>query len=371
MKVLYWTTLCWPDVGGMEVLAMQTLPALRARGHEFVVVASHGVHSLPDVTEQDGIPIHRFRFRETLVANDIKAMFAIQRRVADLKSAFQPDLVHFNFSEAAGYFHLRSQAAHFAPTLFTLHSDFADADYGPRTMFGRCLREANWISAVSQSTLDDVLKMAPEQTPHSSVILNGLEMPALSPAPLPFDPPHLLCMGRLVAEKGFDVALRAFAALSPHFPHARLSIVGDGPMRPTLEQQAASLGVAERVSFTGWVKREEIPPLLNSATIVVVPSRNREPFALVALEAAQMARPVVATRRGGLQQSVADGKSGLLVENENVDAFAQALAFLLKHPEAARTMGQFGYARAQDTFSLERCVAAYSDLYEQVGGKSH
>ncbi|RYX85965.1 glycosyltransferase family 1 protein [bacterium] len=369
MKVLYWTTLCWPDVGGMEVLAMQTLPALRAQGHEFAVVASHGIHSLPDVTEQDGIPIHRFRFREALMANDIKAIFAIQRRIAALKASFAPDLVHFNFSDAAGYFHLRTQKSHPVPTLFTLHSDFADADSGPRTMFGQCLRDANWISAVSQSTLDDVLKMVPEQAPYSSVILNGLKMPVLTPAPLPFEPAHLLCMGRLVPEKGFDVALHAFAALDARFADVRLSIVGDGPSRPMLEELAASLGIGERVTFTGWVQREEVAALINSATIVVIPSRNREPFALVALEAAQMGRPVVATRRGGLQESVADGKSGLLVENENVGAFARAIEFLLEHPERAQAMGQFGYTRAKDTFSLERCATAYSELYQRVGGE--
>jgi glycogen(starch) synthase len=175
-----------------------------------------------------------------------------------------------------------------------------------------------------------------------------------------------LCLGRIESDKGFDIALDAFARLSERFPEARITIVGEGSRRPALEAQAAALGLGHRARFTGRLGREAIAPMINSATMVVVPSRYREPFALVALEAAQMGRPVVATRWGGLVESVADGQSGLLVENENPQAFADAMLFLLDNPHLALEMGQQGRARARELFSLDRCVDDYEALYQRL-----
>jgi glycogen(starch) synthase len=106
--------------------------------------------------------------------------------------------------------------------------------------------------------------------------------------------------------------------------------------------------------------------VINTATLMIVPSRYREPFALVAVEAAQMARPVVATRTGGLEETVAHGESGLLVEHESPGALADAIAFLFDHPVAAARLGSAGRRRAAELFGLERCVDAYERLYRRL-----
>ena len=121
-------------------------------------------------------------------------------------------------------------------------------------------------------------------------------MPDLEPTPPPFDAPRVLYAGRLVREKGVDVAIDAFAAITTRFPKAHLVIAGDGVTRQDLEQQVVDLCLQDRVEFVGWVDPEKMPALINSSTIVVMPSRWEEPFGLVALQAAQMARPIVATR---------------------------------------------------------------------------
>lgn len=366
MRILYWTPHYWPDAGGIEVLALETLPLLRQRGYEFTVIAGFGLQTAPAYCEQDGIPIHRFPFLPAFVSRNIREQMCIQRQIAAIKTSFAPDLVHLNFVGHPPYFHLRTRNAHPAPTLFVAHSDFSQMRSDPDTVFGQCLRSADWICGVSRATLADVLQFVPEQAARSSVILNGLQIPALAPTPLPFEPPHILCMGRLTHEKGFDIALDAFARLIKRFPTARLTIVGEGHAKSSLEAQAASLSLGERVTFTGHLGREDIAPMINSATMVIVPSRYREPFALVALEAAQMARPVIATRWGGLPESVAEGESGILVENENTTALAKAMEFLLENPGIARTMGQYGRERARTLFGLQRCVDDYDALYHQL-----
>jgi glycosyltransferase involved in cell wall biosynthesis len=104
---------------------------------------------------------------------------------------------------------------------------------------------------------------------------------------------------------------------------------------------------------------------VNTVSVVAVPSRWDEPFGLVALEAALMARPVVAARVGGLPEVVEDGRTGLLVEREDAHALAEALVCLLRDPAAADRMGVVARARASALFGWDRCVNEYERLYER------
>jgi glycogen(starch) synthase len=195
-----------------------------------------------------------------------------------------------------------------------------------------------------------------------------LDVPALLPQPLPNDLPRLLCLGRLAAQKGFDLAITALASIAGRFPNARLIIAGDGPERPALERQVAGLGLADSVDFTGWVSPDEVLTLINRATMVVMPSRW-EGLPSVVLQAAMMARPVVATRVSGLSEVVVHQKTGLLVEPEDLNGLAEAIAWLLDRPETAARMGQAGRRRVQEEFSWARCVDAYDALWRRLGAE--
>ena len=199
---------------------------------------------------------------------------------------------------------MATATAHPASTLLTFHNSVANYRGGPDTLLGKILRMAEWITAVSGATLSDAQQVVPEIKERSSVIYNGLEMPELIPEPLQFEAPRILCMGRFFDDKGFDLAITAFASLIDNFSQARLIIAGDGPERPNLKRQVAALGLGDAVEFTGFIDPQKVPELLNTATVCVIPSRVSEAFPIVALEAAQMARPVVATRVGGLPESV-------------------------------------------------------------------
>ena len=108
----------------------------------------------------------------------------------------------------------------------------------------------------------------PGYVPPSSFIYNGLETPPFPPKPLPVDVPRLLCLGRLVPDKGFDLALAALASIAEGFPHVRLVIAGDGPERPALEQQTAELGLSNVVEFAGWIAPDAVPALMNTSWFV-------------------------------------------------------------------------------------------------------
>jgi glycogen(starch) synthase len=112
--------------------------------------------------------------------------------------------------------------------------------------------------------------------------------------------------------------------------------------------------------------------LIKDSTLVVMPSRT-EPFGLVALQAAQMGRPIVATRVGGLPEVILDGETGLLVEANDSDALASAILRLLRSPEWARQMGLTAHLRADREFGWAQHVSAYEELYvrSQAHGPGH
>jgi len=173
-------------------------------------------------------------------------------------------------------------------------------------------------------------------------------------------------MGRHVPEKGFDLAIEALARVLGRIPDARLMIVGDGPARASLERRASDLGVAGRTEFLGWVPPDEVPDVLDRSTIMLVPSRWEEPFGLVAVEAALAGRPVVATRTGGLSEVVLDGRTGIVVPVDDVEAMADAMMQLLGDRDLAIKLGRNAAESARNRFGLERFIANYDDLYHNV-----
>jgi glycogen(starch) synthase len=209
----------------------------------------------------------------------------------------------------------------------------------------------------------------PEIVNRSSVIYNGVKVPRVAHSALPFRPPTLLCLGRLQKQKGFDLALTAVASINQRFPDLRLVMAGDGPERTQLEQQVSKLHLKDAVKFIGWVSPEEVPALINTATVILMPSRW-EGLPSVALQASVMARPIVAARVGGLPEIVLDGYTGLLIPPEDHQALANAITILLERPSMSVTLGQAARQRVQEVFSWQRCVDAYAAVYQTLARRA-
>jgi glycogen(starch) synthase len=365
VRVLYWSELFWPYIGGAEVFSANLIPALQQRGHEFTVVTSHDYLELPDEGCYRGTVIHRFAFRKALATGDLDLLAKTRRQVAELKETMKPDLIHIDGVSPSALFHLDTVAAHPAPLLVSMNGQIlSDQGAGHNTLMRRVLLAADWVNCVSAIVLKQVREWVPEVRGHSSVIRNGLETP-LPPKLSQRDLPCLVCLGRLVPAKGFDLALEALSLLLGRFPHVRLIIVGDGSERPALERKAARLGIEEAVEFVGWVEPDKVPAFLATATAVLMPSRN-EGLPLVGIQAAMMGLPIVAARAGGLSEIVLDGETGLLVDVGDVDGLAEAIAYLLDRPEVAIEFGHAARQRAEELFGWQRCVAAYNALYRAL-----
>jgi glycosyltransferase involved in cell wall biosynthesis len=171
--------------------------------------------------------------------------------------------------------------------------------------------------------------------------------------------PIILTIGRLVQQKGHCYLLQA----ATRVPNAVFVLVGDGPEQRTLEAQASTLGVRNRVVFLGY--REDVPDLLACADLLVLPSLF-EGLPLSVLEAMAAGRPVIASDVGGTNEAIAQDQTGLLVPPANPWALAGAIRRVLFDRQLANRLAACGKARAHEEFSAATMVQSVTQIYEDV-----
>jgi len=214
------------------------------------------------------------------------------------------------------------------------------------------VRHANTVIAVSAYTSG--LVTATEVTPAAiRLIPPGVDLPS-DPRPLPAERPTFVTIARLEDRyKGHDVLITALALVRRRVPDVEWVVIGDGPLRPELEELARSGEVADSVRFLGSISDEERNLWLRRADLLAMPSRlpggnsAGEGFGIAYLEAAAYGKPVVAGNVGGALDAVADKQSGLLVDPTDPGAVADAITRLLLDRELARRLGAAGAERAQ------------------------
>jgi len=197
------------------------------------------------------------------------------------------------------------------------------------------------------------------------VIFNGVEDCSLAPPPRTGAGPRIVCVASLREKKGHRHLLDALSRLRPRYPDLRLLLAGEGPLREPLERMAGSMGLAGAVEFLGH--RPDVASVLASADIFVMSSLEEGmPNAL--LEAMSAGLPPVVTRVGGNEEVVGEGEAGLLVPAADPAALASALDSLLGDEERRRRMGSAARRRFEQNFTIDRMIAAYQSLYDEVLG---
>jgi glycosyltransferase involved in cell wall biosynthesis len=179
-------------------------------------------------------------------------------------------------------------------------------------------------------------------------------------------PPDVLLVGyvgRLTAVKNPALFVEAARYVLERIPEARFVMVGDGELRPELEQQIAALGLADRVQLAGW--QRDMPAVYACLDALVLTSLN-EGTPVTAIEALAAGVPVVATAVGGVPDVVRDGRTGLLVPPSDPAQLAASIADLLASPERGRVLAHAGRQDVLARFSRERLIEDMESLYRAV-----
>ncbi|MEA1048870.1 glycosyltransferase [Lamprobacter modestohalophilus] len=207
-------------------------------------------------------------------------------------------------------------------------------------------------------------------------IYNFVDPPLLKPAAeieqlrlelgLRQDEQLLVCAGRFVGFKGHHYLLEALARLPAEIGGRRwrLMMLGDGPLRPALQQQAESLGIAERILWLGW--RAEPAPYFQLSDLVVFPSLEIETLGNVILEAWAWRRPLVTTAFRGAREIARHGEDAWCVPCEDAPALAAGIQQLLQTPALASAMVERGVQRVEQEFSRDEIMQRYKALYNDL-----
>jgi len=226
-----------------------------------------------------------------------------------------------------------------------------------------CYRQFPHLVVLSQFMRDNLVAngFAPER-----ITLIPPHIPVAEPAPVRSAstadaPPRIIFIGQLIRGKGADMLLRLLPLLRQPY---RVEIVGDGKDRAMLEALALSLGVADRVEFSGWCLTPE--EKMATADLAVLPFRWQEPFGLVVAECAAAGLPVAAFALGGVGESLIHGETGLMATPGDLAELARHCDRLLGDAALRQQMGQRGRELIRTKFCQERVLAGYDALLTRI-----
>ena len=328
-----------PDPGGVEQYAAWVARTLRDRGHEVRVIATG---DRAGETTYDGIPVVRLGTWFTLSNTPVNPLWAIRLR----RLLRDVDVVNAH-APVPGLADLAVCVSP-APVVLTYHSGSLakGSRLDPllrgyeRTVLPRVFRRSRALVAVSPVSLA-------HGTGRATLIPPGVDTARFHPSGEPRGC-RVLYVGRVEQSsrwKGLQVLVAALPRLRELLPQVRLEVVGDGDDLTTLQKQAADLGVADVVDWTGQVDHADLPAHYRRAGVTVLPSLTEsESFGMALAEALACGCPVVGSDVGGIPFVVRDGVDGRLVPPGDPVALADALAGVLTDPPEVET-GRWGWER--------------------------
>lgn len=249
----------------------------------------------------------------------------------------------------------------YSVTIHTLTTRF------PPPLLRRTVEDASFCATISQETKHMVEALA-SQTPPVRLIRNGVRIPVCpSRSQRTSSPVRLLIVGRLIEKKGFDVLLDACSLLRAWIRPFQCTVIGDGPLRPSLEDQARQQGLTPFVTFHGAQPNEEVLRAIRRHDILAMPSRptetgDRDGIPTVLIEAMAHGTFVVASAFAAIPELIADGETGRLVPPGDPEALARALARAVDRPQEVARMRMRGRARIVRDFNLAREVGTLQTL---------
>lgn len=240
-------------------------------------------------------------------------------------------------------------------------------------VYDRVFREADAFIANCRFFRDRAISLgAPQSRTH--VVASGVDLDRFPFAPRAWDPGEqlrLLAVGRLVEKKGFRFAIDALARLVADGVDARLCIVGDGPLRQSLESQAGGLLIGEHVTFAGAKSHERIAQLLDASHILLAPSTtaangDRDASINTLKEAMATGRPFVTSNHGGIPELIEGVDAGEMTEEGDSEAFADGVRRLISRRREWPEMGCRGRELVASRYAIEPVTAETVRIYRQA-----
>ena len=342
---------------GGEQQVLYLTQRLYAGGHRSVVICPpHSV--LYQRVQEAGLPTEALRIRHEL---DLVAAWHLGQYLRRQ----HVEILHMHTPHAHTIGLLAGKLAPHVRLVVSRRSDFAPArNWLSRRKYAHPGVQYVAVSdAVRHVLIASGVPAQRVQTVHSGIDLHRFAAIQVAPALFPAGTRVIGTVGHLAGQKGHRYLLEAIALLIRDEPRLGVVMAGDGALRAALEAQAVALGITAHTCFTGF--RHDILALMQSFEIFVF-SSYFEGLGTAILDAMALGKPVVATRAGGIPEAVQDGITGLLVPPRDPQALADAVRYLLCHPEHVKAFGRAGRQRVEHYFTVEQMVCRTLEVYERV-----
>jgi glycosyltransferase involved in cell wall biosynthesis len=356
------------ETGGMETMTAALAQALAARGHRVGITCLEREGELAEGLRRAGIPVAFVPCPGTS---------PILRPHPGLRAHFaarEPNVVHAHngvWAKAA----LAARAAGVTAIMHTAHGfSLGEPWFGDALRWWAGLR-TDIVVAVSAPLCEHLIRKARIPASRVATVINGIDTIRFAPAGksgilrealgIGPDIPLMGCVARLDPIKNHALLLEAMALLARQVPDIRLALVGDGPLREPLREQAEALGLGGRVLLAGTLA--DTAPADRDLDVFVLPSVS-EGTSISILEAMASGIPVVATAVGGTARLLDGGACGTLVPSGDAAAMAEAIRSLLTDQGARARMAQSARERILMEFGHAAMVRAYEKLYRQAVG---
>ncbi len=360
------------QVAGAEMLVAATIRRLRSL-IDPVILCLDGLGSLAESLNMEGVPVVNLGRRpgfDLKVSLRVAAEVRVRRcevvhahqytpfTYAALAKPFTGFRYHLMFTEHGRHYpDVVSRKRYWSNRIFL--SSLADEVNAVCEFSSRSLKEVEGFLRAAIEIIPNGIELANYNLPGSAVSCKaalGLDQKKR----------HIACIARFHPVKGHATLIQAFSDIARLKDDVDLLLVGGGPLRDSLEQQAKSLGIAGRVHFMGI--RKDVPAILQATDIFVLSSIS-EAASLTLLEAMASSVPVVVTDVGGNGEIVRNGVEGLLAPRGDAPGIARACLELLSDPDRASAMGLKGRARVEQCFQLKNTIDEYYRRYEAAANK--
>src|SRR6266404_1922817 len=290
---------------------------------------------------------------------------------ADFFARSGVDHVHVHFANRAAHTAVFLKEISGIPFSVTAHGQDFMKDLGSDDLLREICDAAEFVAAETDYSRDLLRQRCPNAAKKIHRVYNGIDLERF-PTPRSCNGdrmPRIVSVGRLVAFKGFDDLIDACAELARRRIDFVCDIIGDGPLRETLQAKIEQLDLSSRVNLLGSLSQGAVLEKLQAADIFALASTTdaqgaTDVFPTVILEAMASPRPVVSTRLAGIPELVVDGQTGMLTPPGDSVALAHALEQLLRDPEMRLGFGDAGRARIEQDFRIEQTVVLLMEMLE-------
>ena len=284
------------------------------------------------------------------------------------------DHVHVHFANRAAHTAVFLKEISGIPFSVTAHGQDFMKDLGSDDLLREICAAAEFVAAETDYSRDLLRQRCPNSAAKIHRVYNGIDLERF-PAPRSCNGnriAQIVSVGRLVAFKGFEDLVDACAELARRGIDFVCDIIGDGPLRETLQARIELLDLSSRVNLLGSLSQGAVLEKLQAADLFALASTTdahgaTDVFPTVILEAMASARPVVSTRLAGIPELVVDGQTGMLAPPGDSTALAHALEQLLRDPELRLRFGHAGRERVEQHFRIAQTVAPLIKLFEKAG----